>query len=339
MARRKTVHVVVWIGLAVGLLLLAGGCAGLFPQADEQAMAGAEGFLTPMAKHATWRIPSDFATIQQAIDSDLVVDGDRILVEAGFHDGAYVSKAVEIRGDGNAVISGGPMHPAGLVMGFRMLAGSEGASISHLTFQVDLAIMNGAAVDGVTVSHCTFYNAIQAVSNWCGSDWEISHNLIEGLRSRNGGGIGVLIGDYAGGCVTGNTISYNTVRGVLAVDPNDGGGYNGSGIVLFADFRWGAAGALEISGNRVTHNSISLISDTPDVVGVAAFELTDSRDDPEADPYPVLFDNAIAFNDFRGTEIQIALTPEELADCNEISRNLGDNRGHGAHPSVFGPGT
>jgi len=337
MAYRKAVRVVVWAGLVISVLMLASGCAGLFPQADEQAMLVAEGRLDPMAKRATWRVPTDFATIQEAIESDVVVDGDRVLVEEGFHAGAYVSKAVEIRGVGNAVISSGPMHSSGLLMGFRMLAGSDGASISHLTFQVDLAIMNGAAVDGVTVSHCTFYNAIQAVSNWCGSDWEITHNLIEDLRTRNGGGIGVLIGDYAGGCVTGNTISYNTVRGVLVVDPNDGGGYNGSGIVLFADFRWGMAGALEISGNRVTHNSISLISDTPDVVNVVAFELTDSRDDPEADPYPVLFDNAIGFNDFRGTEIQIALTPVELEECNDISRNLGDNRGHGAHPSVFGP--
>ena len=98
------------------------------------------------------------------------------------------------------------------------------------------------------------------------------------------------------------------------------------------------AGAAEIRGNRVVHNTISLTSDTPDAVDVAAFELTDSRDDPAADPYPVIFDNAIGFNDFRGTGIQIALTPEELEDCNEISRNLGDKRGQGVHPSVFGPG-
>jgi hypothetical protein len=80
------------------------------------------------------------------------------------------------------------------------------------------------------------------------------------------------------------------------------------------------------------------VSDTPDVVDVAAFELTDSRDDPDADPYPVIFDNAIGFNDFRGTALQIALTPAELEDWNYISRNLGNNRGHGEHPSLFGPG-
>ena len=121
---------------------------------------------------------------------------------------------------------------------------------------------------------------------------------------------------------------------MLYVAADDGGGYNGSGIVLYADFRWGMAGATAIKNNYVTNNQVSLVSDTPTVVDVAAFELTDTR---ETYPFPVLFDNAIGFNDFRGTALQIALTPEELADYNEISRNLGDNRGHGLHPSVFKP--
>jgi len=45
----------------------------------------------------------------------------------------------------------------------------------------------------------------------------------------------------------------------------------------------------------------------------------------------------IGFNDFRGTALQITLTPEELDNHNDISRNLGDNRGHGLHPSLFSP--
>jgi len=293
-----------------------------------------------MAKRVIWRVPGDFATIQEAIDSSDVTAGHRILVGAGSHAGAYVTKAVEIRGEGGAVIDSGPLfrpNRPDLVMGFRLLEGSDGASITHLTFAVGLAIMNGDAVDSVTVSHCTFIDSIQAVSNWSGCDWEITHNLVEGLRSRSGGGIGILVADRSGGTVTGNVVAYNTIRGVLAVWADDCGEYNGSGIVIYADFRYvGYLGAEEISGNRVVHNTISLVSDTPDVVDVAAFELTDTRDDPNLDP--VIFENAIGFNDFRGTELQIVLTPEELSDYNVISRNLGDNRGHGAHPSVFGPG-
>jgi hypothetical protein len=94
----------------------------------------------------------------------------------------------------------------------------------------------------------------------------------------------------------------------------------------------------KITNNRVVQNNISLTSDTPGVVDVVAFELTDTRDDVTAVPYPVVFDNAIGFNDFRGTVKQIALTPEDLANWNDISRNLGDNRGHGLHPAAFGAG-
>jgi len=287
---------------------------------------------------AKWEVPGDFATIQDAIDSSDVLDGDTILVGKGTHAGALVTKAVEIKGQGRAVINDGPIHPAGLTMGFRFLAGSDGATISHLRFEVDLVIMNGAAVNDVTVDHCTFINSVQAVSNWGGSGWQISHNVITDLRTRNGGGIGILVADWTGGVVKDNVISHNEIAGTLHVDPNDGGGYCGTGIVLYADFRWGWAGAEEISNNRVVKNKISLESDTPEVVDVVAIELTDTRDDENLDP--VVFDNAIGFNDLRGTERQISLTPENLDEVNYISRNLGDNRRgqDGLHPSVFGPG-
>jgi hypothetical protein len=295
---------------------------------------------TAMAEEPSnvWYVPGDFATIQQAIDDSDVKDGDTIRVGPGNFAGALVTKSVIIKGEGLTVIDDGPVHGSGLIQGFRLLAGSDGTTLSHLTFEVDLVIMNGEAVDDVTVTHCRFNNAIQAVSNWRGSGWEISHNTITDLRTRCGGGIGILVADFSGGVVEDNVVSHNTVSGTLFVDPDDCGGYNGSGIVLYADFRWGGAGAQTIAYNRVVKNKVSLVSDTPDLVDVAAFELTDSRDDPTAVPFPVIHDNAIGFNDFRGTALQIALTPEELEDHNDISRNLGNNRGHGLHPSVFGPG-
>jgi hypothetical protein len=71
------------------------------------------------------------------------------------------------------------------------------------------------------------------------------------------------------------------------------------------------------------------------VVDIVAFEMTDTRNDPNQ---VVIQNNAIGFNDFRGTTIQIALTPSNLDEVNSLSRNLGANRGHGLHPSGFGPG-
>ncbi|MDP3900552.1 MAG: hypothetical protein Q8Q23_05755 [bacterium] len=288
-----------------------------------------------VTSHASvWFVPDDFATIQDAVDSSDVVDGDKIVVHEGEHFGAYVSKAVIITGAGGAVINDGPLHSSGLTMGFRLLAGSDGATISHFKFTVDLAIMNGDAVNDVTVDQCIFLSSIQAVSNWRGSGWQISHNDIIDLRSRCGGGIGILVADYTGGVVSDNVVSHNKISGILYVDPADCGGYSGTGIVLYADFRWGSLGASELSFNRVIKNTVSLASDTPNVVDVIALEITDTSEGANGN---VIFDNAIGFNDFRGTINQLVLTPDTLDQYNDISRNFGENRGHGLHPSVFNP--
>ncbi len=285
-------------------------------------------FLVSGATAAEWEVPGDFLTIQAAIDSPNVNDGDRIRVGPEEHAGAVVTKALEIKGIGNATIASGPLHPAGLVQGFRIMSGGAGSSIKNLKFNVDLAIMNGAAQDNVTVSHCKFINAIQAVSNWRGSNWEIKHNKITDLRTANGGGIGILIGDYNGGEVHDNSVSHNDITGTLHVAANDGGGYNGTGIVLYADFRWGRLGTQSLSFNRVAKNKVALVSDTPAVVDVVAFEMTDTRDDPNS---IVITDNAAIFNNFRGTAQQIDLTPDNLDQHNLIVKNLGHDRGHRWH--------
>jgi len=114
------------------------------------AMIGAIILAGSTAQAAKWRVPEDFATIQEAIDSPAVADGDRITVAPGNHAGAWVDRGVEIKGEDGAVIDSGPMHPAGLSMGFPLMAGSDGATISHLTFTVDLAVMNRAAASFAT---------------------------------------------------------------------------------------------------------------------------------------------------------------------------------------------
>lgn len=285
-----------------------------------------------------WRVPADFATIQAAIDSPDVVAGDRVLVGPGDFAGAVVNKSVRIQGIGEAAITSGPLHPAGLVQGFRLMAGADGTTISHFRFTVDLAVINATnhRVRDVTVTQNTIENPVQGISNWLGSGWEITHNRIVDLRSRCGGGIGILVGEYNGGTVSDNLVSHNEISGTLHVSPTDCGGYSGTGIVVFADFRFGRAGGAHVAYNRVVKNRVSLVSDTPSVVDVVALELTEAND---PDPLQhVIHDNAVGFNDLRGTVTQVALTPAALDNpTNDISRNLGENRGHGLHPAAFLP--
>lgn len=285
---------------------------------------------------ATWKVPKDFATIQEAVDDASVEDGDTIRVSSGRWAGALMTKAVIIKGKGRTIIDDGPAHPSGLSQGFRFLAGSDGAVLDRLIFETDLSIMNGDGVDDVIVTQCTFLNSIQAVSNWRGSGWDVTHNKIVDLRTRCGGGIGVLVADFSGGLVEDNVIEHNTISGTLHVDPNDCGGYSGSGIVIFADYRFGRIGADAITNNWTVHNKVAMTSDTPSVVDIVAFELTDTRNDAN-EGCNVVFDNSIGFNDWRRTSNQMSLTPANLDGCNNISRNLGNNRGHGLHPSVFQP--
>ena len=103
----------------------------------------------PSPSDATeWRVPEQFATIQAALDSPIVVAGDRIVVAAGAHAGAVVRKSVEITGEDGATITTGPRHPSGMLQGFRLEDGASGTTISHLRFTVDLAIMNAAGRTG-----------------------------------------------------------------------------------------------------------------------------------------------------------------------------------------------
>jgi len=296
---------------------------------------------------ANWHVPGDFATIQAAIDSASVATGDTIIVHPGNHAGAVVKKAVEIKGQPGAVINSGPLlttyQPCGTILldiGFKFgFAGDppgSGATISQLKFKDVAFPVFSRGADDVTVTHCVMEDPIQGVTNWSGSRWQISHNVITDLRSANGGGIGIIVADLSGGIVSDNVVSHNTISGTLHVASCDGGGYDGTGIVLFADWRYGRDGAELIEGNRIIHNKVILTSDNPDVVDVVAVELTEHSNPAPEDI--VIKDNAIGFNDFRGTERQIVLSPTVLDNpMNAISRNLGNNRGHGLHPSAFGP--
>ena len=290
-----------------------------------------------------WRVPGDFNTIQEANDAVQVMDGDIIFIAPGEYAGANITKQLNIKGHKNddeedddedndeddgsdginvtKIISGPELGNYGLYQGFRFFAGSDGSKIKDITFTTDFGIMNNDGSDDIEISHCKFLNTIQGISAWGGSGWKIKHNEIINLRTRNGGGIGILSGARWGGIIEKNEIKNNKIYGTLNVWASDGGGYAGSGIVFFADFRWGWPGADAIQNNKVEHNKISLVSNNPSVVDIVGCELTDPRND---ESLIIIFDNKIKKNDFRGTTTPMAFTPLTLEAANDISKNKVD---------------
>ena len=311
---------------------------------------------------ATWHVPGDFATIQEAIDSPDVGDGDTIIVGPGNHDGATVTKAVEIKGEDGAVINSGPdfaiywytgePYTTGFLFPWSDPGVGNGATISHLSFEtLDLPIYSRNTHD-VTVDHCTFTSPNQAITNWNGKGWNISHNVINGLRTMNGGGIGIFVGtrDATASTANNNLIAHNTITGMVVVPDYEidqytvpGTGYSVPGITLMSDRRYGKP-AGTISGNSILKNKVSITSNNPDFHPAVGIGLSDLGLLPE--PFAAdLLGNKVGFNDVRGMLEEgtpINLYPEEEADAiaenNIISRNLGDdanNRGGGAHPQAI----
>lgn len=293
------------------------------------ALAGAL-LATESSAVTVWKVPGHFPTIQAAIDSRAVHDGD--IIDVFYRPrlaGATVTKAVTIRAVGPVTISTGPIVNTLGKAGFLFPGGGKGsgASITGFHFRgVAFPVFSRGAND-VSVTHNTMWAPLQGVTNWANKDWGqgwlIGYNAIWNLRTRCGGGIGILIGDYAGGRVTGNMVAHNAIRGLVNVPATDCGGYDAPGVVLFADHRYpGDTGAV-IEGNRVLKNRVDLASTAPALVGATGIELTDTRDlAAELD----IRDNGVVYNDLRGTAVPLNFTPDELEDpdVNTVKGNLTD---------------
>ena len=244
-----------------------------------------------------------------------------------------MTKAVAIQAQGWVTIAGGPVVNSLGKAGFLFPGGGagSGATVDGFLFvEVAFPVFSRGA-DDVSVTRNTMYGPNQGVTNWAngtwGKGWDITHNTILGLRTSCGGGIGILIGDYAGGTVTGNVIAHNEVRGRVRVPPSDCGGYSAPGIVLFADWRYPGDTGATIALNRVAKNRVSISSDHPALVPVAGVELSDTRDlAGELD----ITDNAVVYNDLRGMAVPVALTPDELSTVNRIEKNLTGPASHWA---------
>lgn len=282
----------------------------------------------------TWYIPGDFSTIQDAIDSVNVGDGDTILVGSGNWFGAEVDKSVEIRGEDGAVIDDGPVI-SGWQFGFRLY--SDGVTISHFTFQgVELAVY-GKVVDDITVEHNKIYDTVQGISNWDGNNWIIRHNVIEWVYATTGGGIGIAFGSR-NSPVSGNIVTHNKIVSYFPDDRT----FSVGGILLCADKRYGWVPG-EVTNNKIVHNKVKATGIDCWAIALQVIGLSSYDPVPPAEityATGILYDNIVGFNDLRGSDFFVECLPVELEGVNTISRNLGKdaNMGHGKTPAnIFNP--
>ena len=278
-----------------------------------------------------WHVPGDFPTIQAAIDDASVAGGDTIVVAAGSHAGATVTKAVTIRGEGRATIVDGPVvSPFGRAgFYFPTDGGGSGATITGLYFdRVELPVFSRGA-DDVSVTRNTMTRFVQGVTNWgygeWGNRWEIADNILLGMYTSCGGGIGIMVGDFMGATMIDNVIARNTIRGPVLVPKGDCGGYNAPGILLFADFRLPVGLGALIYLNRVEENQVRLQGGArlpgppPGFVNVSGIELSDTRNVPTA---LAIVKNDIVYNDLGAMPVPFSFTPDELELVNTIDNNL-----------------
>lgn len=166
------------------------------------------------ASAATRRVPSQYPTIQAAID---VADpGDRIRVDRGRYCGATLTKPVRLEGRGRPRIVGCSTSPnvtPGLRAGF-FLPGSEGKNPASGS-QIRGFLFDGEGVSNanlaplsfgvfaryasdVVIEQNRFVGTVQAITNTGGDRWLIQHNRIDGLTlldctSHCTGGDGIVI--------------------------------------------------------------------------------------------------------------------------------------------------
>lgn len=273
-----------------------------------------------LAHAAVWKVPQDFATIQEAIDDSAVVDGDTIKVRSGEYAGANVTKALTIQARRGARITSGPsVGPFSGGFVFPIDGSGSGSEIKGFRFEVDLPIY-AQLTDDVTVVRNRFYNATQGVTNWGGSSWRITSNKVVSLKAGNQGGIGIFIGDRNNvpGGVTGNIVLYNKIFGDLDVADTSIGGFRGAGVALFASFSGGSSKAEFISSNLIEGNFISLESSAPEVVDVVGVELSEAVTTlPEAK----VFQNLVVKNYIKRMDTPYGFVPSGLFFENEFYLN------------------
>jgi hypothetical protein len=281
----------------------------------------------------TLNVPADYETIQDAISA--ASSGDTIIVAVGTYAGAVVDKNVTIIGGlgGVSIITSGVPYKVGgtLYSAFRLDATADGAKIKGFAINCNssegfyFAVFSRNA-DNVIVDSLVVNDAVQGITNWGGSNWEITNNVLTNTEAAGGGGIAIWLGatppSYP--VCSGNLIQSNTIT-ASATAPD----YTCPGIGVGLDLRYGAydylTGSEDISNNQILYNNIT----APDAlngvgveVGVLGLEGNATK---IAATLGIVHDNIIQGNNIEGADLGVYLytvtnleiVENEIKNCNE----------------------
>jgi parallel beta-helix repeat protein len=262
-------------------------------------------------------------SIQEAIDA--ASNGDIINVVAGEYAGAVVDKSVEVIGeaDGSSVITSGvPFKASSSAYYTAFRPEADGCEIRNFTINCDpatdlkLAIyaieVNSVTIDSLTIND---NGTVQGITNWGGSYWVITNNIITKTVASGGGGIGIFVGAKAQQQCVGNLVQFNQINATATADT-----YSTPGIMICLDTRDGQYdlldGSEDISGNQILDNIITATGANNGVGIEVGTILGNSQDDPDrTDPVKIaalmaaaaVHDNTVARNTIDGAETGIYL--------------------------------
>ncbi len=274
-----------------------------------------------------------FDTIQGAVDA--ASDGNNISVAAGEYAGALIDEDLTIIGanPGGSVITSGVPYKDGssLETAFRLDSGASGTEIKNFTIDCNsansffFAIFSRAA-DEVVVDSLTVNNPVQGITNYAGSSWQITNNLLNYTEASGGGGIAIYLGSYPPDYVV---LQDNVVKGNSIISQAADPAYTCPGIALCLDLRYGRfddlTGYEDISYNMIVDNDIvgtGLDNEVGIETGVIGLEGDPNKIEATLG---LIHDNTIRNNIVENTDLGIyfytvtdlRILGNEIVDCND----------------------